>query len=86
MTRVEKATADEYMMDVVDWFEEASQRFAGVGIECRRFKPTEWPATWRAQMFASKNERSEYRITVYGDSMYDALSKLRTAVEEADRR
>jgi hypothetical protein len=86
VTPGEKATADEYMMDVVDWFEGASLRLAGVGLECRRFKPAEWPEKWRAQMFASKNERSEYRITVYGDSMYDAIAKLRAAVEEADRR
>lgn len=31
-------------------------------------------------------ERSDYRITVYGNSMYDAINKLRTAVEGVDRR
>jgi hypothetical protein len=86
MTPGQKATADEYTIEAFDWFEAAGDRFAGVGLEYRRLKPAEWLGQWRAQMVASKNERSSYRITAYGESAYDAIANLRGEVEKEDRR
>lgn len=81
-------TADEYMMEAVDGFEAVSKRFLGVDLQFRRTtnsrresKEAEWPCPWRLRLV-----RAGYRITVFGDSLYDAIAKLRAAVEAEDRR
>lgn len=60
-----------------------TERFAGVDIQYRRRQP-EWPAPWRATLIANKNERSDYRITVYGETLVDALGKLSAHVWSLD--
>lgn len=85
MTAGQKATADEYTSAAIDWFEEICTRFAGVDLQYRRHDVS-WQAPWRARLVSNKNERSSYRITVYGESMYNAIVALRSAVEEADRQ
>lgn len=59
---------------------EIAVRFQGVSIECRR----DWSPPWRAKLVANKNERDDYRITVYGGTMEEAIVALVAAVEVAD--
>lgn len=68
-----------------------SVRFAGIDIQFRRcgFDSTgrseERGMPWRARIFTSKNERSEYRIEAYGATQYAAVKLLVDRVAELDK-
>lgn len=69
--------------DVLDTIADIATRFAGLDVQYRRSQP-EWSASWRATLVANKNERSDYRITVYGETLREAISKLRDRVRAID--
>lgn len=66
--------------------EALGNRFAGVDLSYRRDRPSEWPASWRARLVTSKNERSDYRLERYGETADAAMASLMLAVEEQDRK
>jgi hypothetical protein len=73
--------------DVLAMLWDLSNRFSGVDLQFRRTTTCsagQWPAPWRARMLTSKNERTEYRITVYGDTAAQAASNLLAAVRRID--
>jgi hypothetical protein len=49
------------------------------------WSPSEWPGAWRARIVTSKNERSEYRVTTFGDTPEDAIARLWIALNRIDR-
>ncbi len=67
------------------------QRFAGIDVAFRRDAPAEWTqaatssmaglpinfqAHWRIRVVVSKNERSEYRATTYGETFDEAAEAM----------
>lgn len=70
----------------VSALEELSRRFAGVDLQRRRegCGPSAWWKPWRARLVTSKNERAEYRITVFGSTADEAVQALAAAVREID--
>ncbi len=63
--------------------ENLSKRFLGVTLENRRWG-TNWPKKCRAKLMASKNERYDYRIEVFGDTLEEAARELIARVREID--
>ena len=47
-------------------------RFNGVDIQYRK-SGTDWPMPYRVQVFVNKNEREEYRTTVFCDTLDEAI-------------
>lgn len=87
------------MSDELRAFENLAKRFAGVDLQYRRATNSPgsysaWPvgsfqsteANWRARCVVSKNERDEYRITVYATDMAGAIEALLARVAEVDAR
>lgn len=50
-----------------------AERLSGLDIQYRRFE-TAWPKRWRIRLIANKNERYDQRITVFGDTLDEALT------------
>lgn len=63
------------MSAILQELETLGRRFAGVSLSFRK-SGTDWPKPCRAKLLASKNEREDYRITVYADTMEGAASEL----------
>jgi hypothetical protein len=59
------------------------RRFQGVDLQYRR-EGTGWPEQWRARLFASKNERYDYRLVAFGETADAAVAALVTLVADAD--
>lgn len=70
---------DKYGALVV--IDDLSRRFNGVDIQFRR-SGTDWPWPWRIQLATNKNERSEYRFTLYGATLREVLAKASQHAEE----
>ncbi len=61
---------------MIEILHELSSRFSGFDLQYRN---TGWHTNaklWRARLRTNKNERSDYRITSYGDSMEAAVARL----------
>lgn len=69
--------------EILDKLAALGSRFYGVDLAFRR-NGTGWPAPWKARCIASKNERYEYRHTVFADTAEQAIADLLAAVESAD--
>ena len=73
-----------------------TRRFSGVDLQYRRVfthvagqaqigsPAIDWPGAWRARLVTSKNERADYRITVFGDTPERALELLVAEVKRVD--
>lgn len=58
-----------------------ANRFAGIDIQCRNARSVVgWSGRWRVRVVANKNERDEYRLNTFGDTMADAVSAMLAAV------
>jgi len=61
-----------------DWLlelQELGARFQGVDLRFRAPQPG-WPQPWKASLYASKNERANYRLSAFGDTAEDAARGL----------
>ena len=63
-------------MNIHDNLEELVRRFHGIDIQYRR-SGTDWPKPWRVRLIATKNERDNYRITSYGETLVEAIDYIR---------
>jgi hypothetical protein len=66
-----------------DDIEDIAKRFAGLDIQYRP-GPGGWGSQWRVRQIASKNERADYRIIVYGATMDMAMEALVLAIAALD--
>lgn len=57
----------------------------GIDLQFRR-GGTNWPRWWRGQMVWSKNQRSEYRVVEYGDTVHEVVRQLMRRMIELDER
>lgn len=57
------------------------QRFNGVDIQFRR-SGTNWPKPYRVQVLTNKNERSEFRIAEFYNTLGEAIEGLKGIVGE----
>lgn len=65
--------------EILAWL---GDRFEGVTVERRR--SAGWPLPWRARLIASKNERSDYRLTAHAETCAGAVAMLYAEVTRAD--
>lgn len=63
-------------------FVELGQHLHGIDLQFRRHGTT-WPNLWRAGLYATKNERSEFRLTAYGPTSDAAIENLLLLYEQA---
>lgn len=59
-------------------------RFSGVDICGRRFLSPLWPKRWRARTITHKNERSDYRVTGWGDTPDAAAADMMEQISQVD--
>lgn len=74
-------------LTTIGLLEAMAERFQGVDLQRRRSTSCSagaWPSPWRARLRTSKNERREYRMTVYADTADDAIMALYKAVWRID--
>lgn len=75
-------------MSVFDDLAKLSSRFQGVDVQHRRSTSCcnggEWKGDWRVRLLTSKNQRREYRITVYAATAERAIGDLIRHVEAVD--
>lgn len=62
-----------------------------IDLQYRRSWGVHWngkriDGAWRGRVVSNKNERVQYRITVYADTIADAAAALCAAVREEDER
>lgn len=75
-------------MTLEEIFSALSTRFLGFDLQHRRDCGGGWNEwqnqPWRARIVTSKNERANYRITVYGPTAEYVCAKLLEAVRKID--
>jgi len=71
------------LLQGVDAVEKYAGRFLGVRIDYR-FAGTTWPKPWRLKRLATKNERSEYRVTEYFDSFTELVEWMAETERETN--
>jgi hypothetical protein len=68
-------------MNYLQLLQSLGERFHGCDLQFRR-SGTSWMGKWRARIHSTKNERSEWRLTAYGNTPEEAILNLQVQVNK----